>query len=375
MATLRQHTATLLVPTIFFGYAIYANSALLASSAAPEANARERQDLSLSYVIDGNATRDLDAVYKNRLPHRDPSVGVFGNARYTLLGAGRKGVVVGDEGWFFTTEEFKTVSPEEIAAAVEHIDGIRKQLEAQGIRLVLAPLPAKSDIYAEELPAIMQNPAMSDAYGAFADALREKGVTVADTRTALLKEKPFGEVFLKSDTHWTPNGAKATAEAIQTAIEGADIGLPDESVTAEWKAPVSIWGDLTQYVTSPDYAPRVGLQQENIPIYRTSVSVDAAGGDIFGADASVPVMLVGTSYSANENWSFADFLRTSLSTDVVNVAKEGLGPGVPMMDLLSGSALEETKPNVVVWEFPVRYLGTKTLWERAKQEPVGGHHA
>jgi alginate O-acetyltransferase complex protein AlgJ len=375
MATLRQHTATLLVPTIFFGYAIYANSALLLSSAAPEANATERQDLSLSYVIDGNATRDLDALYKKGLPHRDPSVGVFGNARYTLLGAGRKGVVVGDEGWFFTTEEFKTVSPDEIAAAVDHIDGIRKQLEAQGIRLVLAPLPAKSDIYAEELPSIMQTPAMSDAYGAFTGALREKGMTVADTRSALLKAKPFGEVFLKSDTHWTPNGAKATAEAIQTAIEGADIGLPDETVTAEWRAPVSIWGDLTQYVTSPDYAPRVGLQQENIPIYRTSVSVDAAGGDIFGDDTSVPVMLVGTSYSANENWSFADFLRTSLSTDVVNVAKEGLGPGVPMMDLLSGAALEETKPNVIVWEFPVRYLGTKTLWERAKQEPVGGHHA
>lgn len=375
MATLRQHTATLLVPTIFFGYAIYANSALLVSSAAPEANATERKDLSLSYVIDGNATRDLDALYKNRLPHRDPSVGVFGNARYTLLGAGRKGVVVGDEGWFFTTEEFKHVSPDSIASAADHIDGIRKQLEAQGIKLVLAPLPAKSDIYADELPTMMQSTAMSDAYGAFTGALRDKGIAVADTRSALLKAKPFGEVFLKSDTHWTPNGAKATAEAIQTAIEGAGIDLPDEPVTAEWKPPVSIWGDLTKYVTSPDYAARAGLNQENIPIYRTSVSADATGGDIFGDDSSVPVMLVGTSYSANENWSFPDFLRTSLSTDVVNVAKEGLGPGVPMMDLLGGTALEETKPDVIVWEFPIRYLGTKTLWERAKQEPVGGHHA
>ncbi len=375
MATLRQHTATLLVPTIFFGYAIYANSALLMSSAAPAANATERKDLSLSYVIDGNATRDLDALYKNGLPHRDPSVGVFGNARYTLLGRAAR---VSSSAMKAGSSRRKNSSMSPRRGSRKPPTGSRpsaKQLEAEGIKLVLAPLPAKSDIYAEELPSMMQSTAMSDAYGAFTAALRERGIAVADTRSALLKAKPYGQVFLKSDTHWTPNGAKATAEAIQTAIEAAGIDLPDQPVSAEWKPPVSIWGDLTKYVTSPDYAPRAGLSQENIPIYRTSVSADAAGGDIFGDSSSVPVMLVGTSYSANENWSFPDFLRTSLSTDVVNVAKEGLGPGVPMLDLLAGSALEETKPDVVVWEFPVRYLGTKTLWERAKQEPVGGHHA
>lgn len=372
MPSLRQYTSLLLLPTTFFGYALYANSALLMNAASPEAQASEAKDLSLSYVIDGEATRDLDTLYKNELPHRAASVGLFGNARYALLGAGRKGVIVGEDGWFFSAEEFKSVSSADITAAVDRIAEVQRDLDARGIRLVLAPLPAKSDIYAEEVPSLVRGPAMAEAYNAFAAALKDRGIVTADTRPALLAAKPFGEVFLKSDTHWSPSGAKATAEAVQTSLQVAGIALPAESVTAQWQTPVSLWGDLTKFVTSPDYAPTVGLTQESVPIYRTTVNAAADGADIFGDDTAVPVMLVGTSYSANENWSFADFLRQSLRADVVNVAKEGLGPGVPMMDLLAGSALDETTPTVVVWEFPIRYLGTKTLWQRDGDAKAGG---
>ena len=372
MPSLRQYTSLLLLPTTFFGYALYANSALLMNAASPEAQASEAKDLSLSYVIDGEATRDLDTLYKNELPHRAASVGLFGNARYALLGAGRKGVIVGEDGWFFSAEEFKNVSSADIAAAVDRIAEVQRDLDARGIRLVLAPLPAKSDIYAEEVPSLVRGPAMAEAYKAFAAALKDRGIVTADTRPALLAAKPFGEVFLKSDTHWSPSGAKATAEAVQTSLQVAGIGLPSESVTAQWQTPVSLWGDLTKFVTSPDYAPTVGLTQESVPIYRTTVNAAAEGADIFGDETAVPVMLVGTSYSANENWSFADFLRQSLRADVVNVAKEGLGPGVPMMDLLAGAALDETTPTVVVWEFPIRYLGTKTLWQRDGDAKAGG---
>lgn len=364
MPSLRQYTALFLLPSAFFGYALYANSTLLLNATSPAAQASERKDLSLSYVIDGEATRDLDSLYKNELPHRAASVGLFGNARYALLGAGRKGVIVGQDGWFFTDEEFKTVSTKDIDDAADRVASIKRDLETRGIRLVLAPLPAKSDLYAEEVPSFVRSSAMADAYSAFSAALEQRGIAVADTRAAMLTAKPFGEVFLKSDTHWSPAGAKAAAEAIQSSLQKNGVTLPSQELTAQWQTPVSLWGDLTKFVTSPDYAPTVGLSEESVPIYRTGVNADASGGDIFGDDAAVPVMLVGTSYSANENWSFADFLRQSLRADVVNVAKEGLGPGVPMMDLLAGSALDETAPTVVVWEFPVRYLGTKTLWKR-----------
>lgn len=374
MSSIRQHTATLLLPTVFFGYAIYANSTMLFAAAGSEAEAAQVNDLSLSYVIDGEATRDLDALYKSELPHRDAAVGVIGNARYALLGSGRKGVIVGDDGWFFTGEEFKRVKPTDIESAVNQIGEVRKKLAAAGIELVMVPLPAKSDIYTEHLPDMMRNDAMVTAYGDFSTALSQAGMTVVDTRTAMLAAKPKDEVFLKSDTHWTPAGARATAEAVQNTFRQSGILLASEQVTASWETPVDVWGDLTKYITSPDYAPRVGLTPESVPIYRASVTEAEGSEDIFGSDASVPVMLVGTSYSANENWSFADFLRQTLSTDVVNVAKEGLGPGVPMMDLLEGQVLTDTPPSVIVWEFPVRYLGTDTLWTRKTNAGNGGHH-
>ncbi|EHS51183.1 hypothetical protein PDO_2002 [Rhizobium sp. PDO1-076] len=374
MASIRQHTATLLLPTVFFGYAIYANSTMIFAAAGSEAEAAQVNDLSLSYVIDGEATRDLDALYKSELPHRDAAVGVIGNARYALLGSGRKGVIVGDDGWFFTGEEFKRVKPTEIESAVSQIGEVRKKLADAGIELVMVPLPAKSDIYTEHLPDMMRNDAMMTAYGDFSTALKQAGMTVVDTRTAMLAAKPHDDVFLKSDTHWTPAGARVTAEAVQKTFQQSGILLASEQVTASWQTPVDVWGDLTKYITSPDYAPRVGLKPESVPIYRTSVAEAEGSGDIFGNDASVPVMLVGTSYSANENWSFTDFLRQTLSSDVVNVAKEGLGPGVPMMDLLEGQVLADTPPSVIVWEFPVRYLGTDTLWTRKTNAGNGGHH-
>jgi alginate O-acetyltransferase complex protein AlgJ len=372
MPSLRQYTATLLLPSAFFGYALYANSALLTNAASPAAQASEARNLSLSYVMDGEATRDLDTLYKNELPHRAASVGLFGNARYALLGAGRKGVIVGDDGWFFTAEEFKTVSTSDIDDAVQRIVEVKRELEARGIQLVLAPLPAKSDLYAEDVPSLVRSTAMADAYRDFSTALQKQGIIVADTRATMLTAKPFGDVFLKSDTHWSPAGANAAAEAVQSSLQLSGVDLAPQDLTAQWQTPVTLWGDLTKFVTSPDYAPTVGLAEESVPIYRTRVSEAASGADIFGDDSSVPVMLVGTSYSANENWSFADFLRQSLQADVVNVAKEGLGPGVPMMDLLDSSTLDETAPTVVVWEFPVRYLGTKTLWQRDGETKTEG---
>ncbi len=374
MASFRTHIATLLLPTVFFGYVIYANSSLLSGDARAEI--AEAGDFSLSNVIDGEATRNLDALYKNELPHRDVSVGVFGNARYALLGSGRKGVVIGESGWLFTDEEFKQVKTADIDDAVARIGQVREKLETMGIALVMVPLPAKSDVYAEHLPAMMKTDDMANTYRDFSTALEKSGVTVVDTRTALIDAKSGGNLFLPSDTHWTPAGAKVTADAVQRTFERAGITLSSVQISGKQEAAVNVWGDLTKFITLPGYAPEIGLKTENVPIFRTVVAAAADSTDIFGADDSAPAMLVGTSYSANENWCFADFLRQSLSVDVVNVAKEGLGPGVPMLDLLDGDVLQTTPPSVIVWEFPVRYLGTATLWQRKSKSPAqGGHHA
>jgi alginate O-acetyltransferase complex protein AlgJ len=359
-----------MLPTIVFGYAVYSNLSFLFNTDTAVETA-QMSPMSVSGMLDGDVTKDLDSLYKKRLPHRDAAVGLGGNARFAIFGTGRKGVVVGNQGWLFTNEEFKEVSAAEIANAVENILHVQSRLADQGISLLVLPLPAKADIYGEHLPIRMQSNTMAKAYDSLLVGLQTSDVATVDTKAYFLANKDGKEIFLKSDTHWSPTGAELASEATRVAMIKMNFTLEPEKIAVVPENPVEIWGDLTKFITLPDYAASVGLKTETVALFRTEIEIDESGLDVFGTETSPPVMLVGTSYSANENWSFVDYLRQSLGVDVVNVAKEGLGPTVPMMDLLHGETLTQNKPKIIIWEFPVRYLGSKSLWKRKTESAAG----
>jgi alginate O-acetyltransferase complex protein AlgJ len=371
MSTLRQHFATLLLPTIVFGFATYSNASLFFKKSI-EAEAVQVVPMSISGMLDGDVTKDLDSLYKKQLPHRNMAVGLGGNMRYAVFGTGRKGVVVGNQGWLFTNEEFREIKAADITDAVQNIRDVQFRLRAMGIELLVMPLPAKADIYGEYLAARMQSNKMAKAYDAFLSELQKSGVAVVDTKIHFIAYRDAADLFLKSDTHWSPIGAELASEAAKTAIDKMGLELAQSQIEIVPEKPVEVWGDLSKFITLPDYAADIGLQPETVALFRTQTKADGSGLDVFGTETTSPVILVGTSYSANENWSFVDYLRQSLNTDVVNVAKSGLGPGVPMMDLLKSDTLTQNKPTIIVWEFPVRYLGSENLWKR--KAVVGENH-
>lgn len=353
-----------LLPAVVFGYAIYANAAMYLTPKSAQATT----DFSVSRILDGEAASEVNTLYKTAMPHRDLAVGIVGAMRYALLDSGRSGVVTGDAGWLFTDEEFQSPADALIPDTVRRIVSIRDDLRAQGISLVIVPIPAKADIYSEHLKGMLNADEMASAYRTFGKALNNAGVATVDVRGALLRAKARDQVFLRSDTHWAPAGAEVVATAI--AAELKETGhLPSPAIIATGSEPaVRLWGDLTKFITTPEFASAAGLSQEQVPLFRAKVKEgDSQSVDLFGDASSVPVVLVGTSYSANENWSFVDYLRNQLSADVLNAAKEGLGPGVPMVELLESGTLDETRPQMVLWEFPIRYLTNQNLWQRAGQ--------
>jgi alginate O-acetyltransferase complex protein AlgJ len=360
MSNFRKNFAHLLLPTIVFGYAACSNISLLFKSGLEV----EAAPVSISDMLDGEVTKDWDSLYKKQLPHRNVAVGLGGNARYSVFGTGRKGVVVGDQGWLFTNEEFKDIKDADIVDAVKNIREVQSRLEVMGIALVVLPLPAKSDIYSAQVPKRMQSDAMARAYNSFLIALKKSEVNVVDTKSHFIAYKDAADIFLKSDTHWSPIGAELASAATKISIDNLKLSLVQNQIEIVPEQPIEIWGDLTKFITLPNYAADIGLHPEKVPLFRTQTKSEEVGIDVFGTETSAPVMLVGTSYSANENWSFADYLRQSLGLDVVNVAKEGLGPGVPMLELLQSNTLTQGKPKIIVWEFPVRYLGNENLWKR-----------
>lgn len=353
--------AQTMLPGLLFGYAALANVSVFSSGIS----LKEQQ--TVASMVNGQAAAKLDSLYKTQLPHRDASIGLIGMARYLVMGEGRKGVIVGDEGWLFSNEEF--MAPRDpsvvVAAAADQIGRIRDELAIRDIRLLVVPLPAKADVYREHVGDSPAPEELANLYDDFSTALRSKSIATVDTRTALIGASKTDQVFLRTDTHWTPKGAQIVAKSVAEA----ETSLPSEQTFAvNDKESVQVQGDLTKFVTDAAYAPMVGLAPEKVTLRRAEAQVDpdAAALDLFGVDTSIPAVLVGTSYSANVNWSFAEDLKASMGVDVLNMAQEGLGPVAPMQAYLKGDTFRKTPPKLVIWEFPIRYLARADLWDGAK---------
>lgn len=346
--TILLHAARLVLPTLFFGYGIFANLSLMAGPmpdvALPEGS-----------LLSGGLTQNLDGLYKKDLPHMGLSFGLIGAARYALLSESRQGAVVGQSGWLFTAEELRAPpSDAQLEEIVRAVAEVRARLALAGADLVVVPLPAKIDIGRRHSPDPVFGAAQATLYARFVAQLAARGVAVVDARAAFLNAA--APVFFATDTHWTPHGAEVVAKAVGAA--GA-VAAGDLIYTVVDTAPKTLTGDLVSYVSTATLAPHIGLSPE-IVTTATQTAVDAEA-DIFGA-AAQDIVLVGTSYSANPDWGFADALMRTLARDVVSVAEEGLGPLQPMQRYLAGTAYRDAPPQVVIWEIPIRYLTDPDIW-------------
>jgi alginate O-acetyltransferase complex protein AlgJ len=348
--------AKLLLPALLFGYAAVANVDIRHQLA------RAIAQLPLNVAVVSGA---VESVYKSQLPHRQLAFEFIGALRYSVLGEGRRGVVVGSDGWLFSDEEFRGAANADlgIVEASKQISDVALKLRGKGINLIIVPLPAKNDIYREDLKDNRYADISARRYADFNAALAAAGIKVIDARAALLEAKASGGAFLKTDTHWTPRGAKAVANEIAAhaaLARSASFALTDEPAK-------DIEGDLVQFVTGGVLANFVGLPHETVTPQSAIENGAAQSGDIFGEHATFPVALVGTSYSANDTWSFAAHLEAALGLNVLNAAEAGRGPVFPMRKFLA-SLGQQTRPQTVIWEFPVRYLTEPGVWKPSDLE-------
>ncbi|MDB5540317.1 MAG: hypothetical protein JWQ89_2044 [Devosia sp.] len=343
------------LPVLFLGYAVIANYEFVTGLGRDIAELPK----SASAYLNGEAAIQIDTYYKKIMPHRLPSIDAMGAARYLAFREGRPGVVVGDDGWLFSKEEFEATLKRtpDLAEAVAGVAEVHDLLAAKGIELVVVPVPAKADIYREHVSYAAVPTDLERLYEDFRTVLDNAGIRTIETRAPLLEAKAEGQLFLTTDTHWTPLGAEVVADAV-----GKALGKRDISYTIADVAPVEREGDLSKFIVTGGLAPLVGLGPETVVPREAVAPPDAAPADIFGPSA-IPFVLTGTSYSANPQWSFGESLKVSLGSDVLNLAEEGKGPVAPMWAFLESDTLRDTPPEVVIWEFPVRYLGQPRLWE------------
>lgn len=306
----------------------------------------------------GRTTAALEKQLDQNLPGRETLIATANSLRYLLARSGGEQVRVGDDGWLFLTGELRyhDDAKRNLTARAELLHLASVALERRGVKLVVALVPDKARVYSAHLPGEFPGYNRSryrDALG----ALQARGVDVVDLLGPLALAAKNGEVYYRSDTHWNQAGAQAAAAAIATEVRRLDLALAEtEFATEKGGAEKERPGDLIRLM-GLENAPNALRPQPDreTPLVTRQTSADSSNS-LFG-DASVEVVLTGTSYSLRGN--FHGFLQQALAAQVLNTAKDGGGFLEAATEYLKDEAFRSSPPKVLIWEVPERFLGAQ----------------
>ena len=327
-------------------------------------SAAQKPDFS-SGVFSGKPTAAYEKSFDDKLKHRTSSIQFWNSAGYALFQEGKKGVLIGQDGWLFTDEEFaygqdavQNISLNQ--AYIAKVDQIFKQ---DKVKLVVVALPSKARVYQDKLgryefPAVWKN-----QYADFVNFLSSTQIDHVSLESDYHANKD-NNLFLRTDTHWTPAGARIAAMKTGVMVQRnyPYLSWEAENFKSIKGEQIPHEGDLMSYTVSGGAAEKFGLKQDMLTTWQTQRIENAeednqSNDDLFG-DKILPVALVGTSYSANKLWNFNGFLKEALGTDILNAADEGQGPFQTMENYLN-KEYKGDKPKLVIWEIPERYLTVK----------------
>lgn len=283
-----------------------------------------------------------------------------------VLHSGNEKALIGAEGgWLFYTPDVEHLVRPIDTASVSCILDMKRQLEERGIRLVLMPTPLKPIHRAHALhrafpaDAVLTNPDYAEWLGRLAAA----GVTVVDPTTALTGK----DAFLRTDTHWTPQGMKAAAAMLASALQ-REVELTLNAEYRNMDTLVCNRGDIytmLRLAAEVDWIPEEEVRVETV--------LDAAG-QFHSRTPQAEVLLLGDSFTniysvAGMGWGRAAGLAEQLSLllqmpiDVISRNDGGSHATRRMLrDALAKGDDRLAGKKVVVWQFAMRELTTGN-WE------------
>ena len=228
---------------------------------------------------------------------------------------------------------------------------------------LLAVLPPPRGLFA---PHAGGTRTLAENYGRFLDEIRAAGIIAPDLLAAATSSPEARDGFyFKRDTHWTPLGARIAAQAVAKALQ--DAGLHDPAT------------DLPRFQLSGDdsfkmtgtLAKRVqeicgyDVPAESVTfpsVVPVEVPADQLADALFGAATAQDekrIVVVGTSFGMKNRrdlFHWGDWLRLALQNDVTNRSVTG-GGFVTAFESYALTALPEERPDFLIWEFLLHYLG------------------
>ena len=311
-------------------------------------------------------TRQVERYYNDAFGFRNSLIGWNNWLRLVIFNESAVPATrVGREGWLFyagewVLEDYENVMPlksEEMDAIMRGIEKRRSWLAARGIDLVIVAVPEKHTIYGEYLPPGIRKLGSESRLDQLARELKDHPeITFIDSRDTLLKAKPVGRLYHRTDSHWNDLGAyfahRLLMERLVQRFPAVSVhGLEDYTVTTT----VGGGGDLAGLLSLRDviHEERIALVPKFTPRTVDTVRpypdpVDPTlypGRDMVVKETRDPALPKALVFRDSFSAALIPFLAESFQSAVF----------VWTFDWLP-ELVEQEKPDVVVIECVERYL-------------------
>ncbi len=249
-------------------------------------------------------------------------------------------------GWLLRADDLETrfVLDRKTLAYLKTLDRV---LKGRGVTLIIAAQPPRGVALAAESLADYTPGEATARYEAVRNTLQNAGLYVTDL-ASVARDTP--NYFFRRDHHWTPDGSRASAEAVAQTLEATPTF---RSVVAKQKFKTEAVRTEEQVGSFGEAVGRIcgkNPPAEKLTRYRTEPVEASPNGKLFGTSAP-PIVLAGTSNSARKDLNFAGFLAQASGLEVLNVAAVGGGPQAALEAYLRSRTFREAKPVFLVWEF------------------------
>ena len=284
------------------------------------------------------------------------------------LKEGNRNVRIGKDGWLFLDDAIESLTGQgpfhdepfpfkkDGNSPVDAIKRFADQLDNFGARLILVSIPSKAMIYPEKINHNIKGPiSHPDAQRLVSELNSLPNLDVLDLTKSLFNLKKDKKVFLKQDTHWTPEAMEEAAKIIANHIKSMDINFGKVNLKPKQKEGRKAYGDLVEKINIWDSA----FNQESV------IAKPIKGNT---RDRNSEIILLGDSftniYSSNEglgwgnNAGLPEHIASNVGTpiDVISINGGGATEVRKKLAQRRGSSEDMKNKKVVIWAITCRDL-------------------
>ena len=279
------------------------------------------------------------------------------------LKEGNRNVRIGKDGWLFLDDAIESLTGQgpfpfqkDGNSPVDAIKRFADQLDNFGARLILVSIPSKAMIYPEKINHNIKGPiSHPDTQRLVSDLNSLPNLDVLDLTRSLFNLKKDKKLFLKQDTHWTPEAMEEAAKIIANHIKSMDINIDKVNLNPKQKEGRKAYGDLVEKINIWDGA----FDQESVIAKPIKANT---------RDRNSEIILLGDSftniYSSNEglgwgnNAGLPEHIASNVGTpiDVISINGGGATEVRKKLAQRRGSSEDMKNKKVVIWAITCRDL-------------------